>query len=55
LAGKRLMLVPVLAIQLEELIHEPSDNVQENPAATLWKGCFWGYLVAEPSPMQTLP
>jgi hypothetical protein len=40
LAGKRLMLVPVLAIQLEELIHEPSDNVQENPAATLWKGCF---------------
>ena len=41
LAGKLLMLVPVPAIQLEELIHElSSDNVGENPAATLWKGCF---------------
>ena len=41
LAGKLPMLVPVPAIQLEELIHElSSDNVGENPAATLWKGCF---------------
>ena len=40
------MLVPVPAIQLEELIHELSSaNVRENvAAATFWKGCFWGYL-----------
>jgi hypothetical protein len=34
MAGKSLVLVPVPAIQLEELIHElSSDNVRENLAA----------------------
>ena len=41
LAGKLLMLVPVPAIQLEELIHElSSDNVGENPSSHLLEGVF---------------